>query len=89
MRTEKDLIEKLHDSLTQEILKEFEKLDWVAMRNTPYVLELVKGSFVIEIDKANRAYSAHYSEYNNRYVTFFDMEEHKLLHELFECWGWL
>lgn len=85
MKTEKDLIKKLHSTPSQEILKEFEKLGWVTMRNTTYVLELVKDNFTIEIDKTNRGYSAHFTEYNNRYFTFFEMEEHKLLHELFEC----
>lgn len=85
----KDIIKKINETLTHEILKGFEKLGWVAMRNTPYVLELVKDNFTIEIDKTNRGYSAHFTEYNNRYFTYFEMEEHKLLHELFECWGWL
>ena len=89
MRNRKDLIKDLEETLTESILKDFEKLGWVAMRNTPYVLELVKDNFTIEIDKTNKGYSAHFTEYNNRYFTYFEMEEHILLHELFKCWGWL
>lgn len=71
------------------ILSEFKKLGWFIMRNTSYYLELVKDSFIIGIDKENRTYAAKYSEGENSYIAFFDMEEHKLLHELFDLWGWL
>lgn len=89
MRTEKYFTKKIHDTLPKEILEDFEKLGWVVMRNTPYVLELVKDNFIIEIDKTIKGYSAHFTEFDNRYFTYFEMEEHKLLHELFKCWGWL
>lgn len=68
------------------ILADFKKLGWLIMRDTKFVLELVKDNFLIEIDKENREYNAHFIQGKDRYITFFDMEEHKLLHELFELW---
>lgn len=84
----------------EEILKEFEKLDWfVADGYVNFVLKkLIKEQeffgeichrCYISINKEIKTYSAVdlHSFVTCRYE--LSMQEHKLLHELFKCWGWL
>lgn len=66
-----------------DILKDFEKLGWIVSRNDEddFTLRL-KGNptCAIWIDKLTKEYSM---------SCCLDMQEHKLLNELFEVWGWL
>lgn len=85
----------------EEILKDFEKLGYVIEKEKNYigynqdVLFFYKSMYkihsagikpwdttILKILLKNREYRI--SDYS--YIT---LEEHKLLHELFECWGWL
>ena len=65
-----------------DILKDFEKLGWIVSRNDEddFTLRL-KGNptCAIWIDKLTKEYSI---------SCCLDMQEHKLLNELFEVWGW-
>lgn len=65
-----------------DILNDFEKLGWIVSRNDEddFTLRL-KGNptCAIWIDKLTKEYSM---------SCCLDMQEHKLLNELFICWGW-
>ena len=67
----------------QEILKDFEALGWIVSRDDEddFILRL-KGNptCVVWIDKTTKEYSL---------TCYLDMQEHKLLNELFMCYGWL
>jgi hypothetical protein len=67
----------------QDILNDFEKLGWKVTQNDEddFTLRL-KGNppCTIWIDKLTKEYSMN---------CCLDMQEHKLLNELFICWGWL
>lgn len=66
-----------------DILKDFEALGWIVTRNDEddFTLRL-KGNptCAIWIDKLTKEYSLN---------CCLDMQEHKLLNELFTLWGWL
>ena len=65
----------------QEILNDFEKLGWEVAQNDDSCMIICFDSFVrIVILKCYKEYAI-----NN----LFNMQEHKLLHELFEVWQWL
>ena len=65
----------------QEILKDFEKLGWKVTQNDDSCMIICFDSFArIVILKCNKEYAI-----NN----LFNMQEHKLLTDLFLCWGWL
>ena len=66
----------------QDILKDFEKLGFKVERNSDALCLLSMNDFKIDIRKYGRKYSI--SEWD-----YLDIQEHKLLHELFKCWGWL
>lgn len=63
-----------------DILKDFEKLGWKVYTNNNEFLYLeLEGYGLIQIDKIDKSYK----------VTFaITIQEHKLLNELFEVWGW-
>ena len=67
----------------QDVLNDFEKLGWYVSRNDEddFTLRL-KGNptCAIWIDKLTKEYSM---------SCCLDMQEHKLLNELFTIWGWL
>lgn len=67
----------------EEILKDFEKLGYVIVRNDDDWLELeIVGTDVsIMSSKLDKSY-----DFAGEPLT---MQEHKLLNELFECWGWI
>ena len=66
-----------------DILNDFEKLGWIVSRNDEddFTLRL-KGNptCAIYIDKLSKEYSM---------SCCLDMQEHKLLNELFEVWQWI
>ena len=66
----------------KEILKDFEKLGYFIVENSNAFLKLELNDFEIKIEKYAKKYCASDWEY-------IDIQEHKLLHELFICWGWL
>ena len=66
----------------QEILKDFENLGYKVKGNSDALLVLSMNDFEIDIRKYGKKYSV--SDWD-----FIDMQEHKLLHELFTCWGWI
>ena len=68
----------------QDILKDFEKLGYVIVDNNKYELILVKDmKFHLIINKELKHYMV------VALTPTLTMQEHKLLSELFECWGWL
>ena len=77
----------------QDILKDFEALGYAIIKNDEYCLILVnEWNHIIEIDKTCKRYQCYYyTEYTNQFElsTYIDMQEHKLLNELFALWGWL
>lgn len=83
---------KLKPRTEQEILKDFKKLGYKVKENTDNVLVLTT--------KDNHTFlmiSKHFKQYELEYTfchqacasLWISLEEHKLLHELFACWGWL
>lgn len=76
----------------EQVLKDFEKLG--------YYLNLKKEGFlyygIILSNKNIKELEIHisfsmksYAKYEQGLCTTIDMKEHKLIHELFEVWGWL
>lgn len=78
-----DCLNLMQPRTEADILKDFEKLGWIVSRNDEddFTLRL-KGNptCAIRIDKLTKEYSI---------SCCLDMQEHKLLNELFEVWGWL
>lgn len=72
----------------QEILKDFEALGYVVARNDWEKLVLNKFDEVIKIDKIDKWYKK-FLAYSGGISEIITMQEHKLLNELFEVWGWL
>ena len=67
----------------QDVLKDFEKLGWECTRNDEDKLTLRFSdcpSCSIWINKNENGYSCN---------TIITMQEHKLLNELFQIWGWI
>ena len=71
----------------EAILQDFRRLGYKVRENNRNRLKLQVSDFIIDISKINRVYRC-YFEYDE-VICCIEMEEHKLLHELFECWGWL
>lgn len=100
MRTEEclinDLIEKLEETLTREILKDFEKLGYKINENSPVNfiwLEKERTNYIIRItiNKLFQSYCKHEISKRDCIDLPFNItvNEHKLLNELFKIWGWL
>ena len=82
----------------EEILKDFEKLGWIVVdNNVDLVLKRLEKEMFIEIypycyihiNKEKQTYSVIDIHNGANYRYELSMKEHKLLHELFICWGWL
>lgn len=71
----------------EEVLKDFKKLKWKISIDNDIFIDLVgsTSSKNIYCDKHIRIYKK-IKSYRNTEIT---MEEHKLLTELFQIWGWL
>ena len=67
----------------KEILKDFEKLGYEVKESSDGLCLFKIGGYVIDIRKYGKKYYAIMG------TVYMYMQEHKLLHELFECWGWL
>ena len=93
MRTEQDLIKDLEETLTREILKEFEKLGYLRQFGDDVVWCLRK-----IIDNRQKSIDIHIRFkavccsmiINDRETPcYLEIQELKLLNELFELWGWI
>ena len=71
----------------EEILKEFEKLGYEIQQNNKIRLIMYWGDIQIYIDKFEQTFGKEDISYKE--ANRFDMQEHKLLNELFKCWEWL
>ena len=71
----------------QEVLNDFEKLGYEVVANGDCFIKLKNNGDMIRISK----YSVWYRCYreDSELAVPIDMEEHKLLNELFTIWGWL
>lgn len=71
----------------EEVLKDFEKLGYNVVANGGCFIKLNNNGDIIRISK----YSMWYRSYceDSGLAVPIDMEEHKLLNELFSIWGWL
>lgn len=72
----------------QDVLNDFEKLGYEDKSINPELaIILLNKNVVIAINKRNKKYSKHKrGEYE---ADNFTIQEHKLLNELFQIWGWL
>lgn len=87
-------LEKIYNSESkrteQEVLKDFEKLGYEVFCNNDLKLRLEKNNKTITISKLTRWYSCKNYDYLGKEITVhIDMQEHKLLTDLFKIWGWL
>lgn len=84
----------------QEILKDFEKLGWnVASGYIDFTFKKIEKEqemfgdiyhhCYININKEKQNYSAIDLHSFNTFRYELSMQEHKLLHELFICYGWI
>ena len=64
----------------QDILNDFEKLGYKIIQINEKIVFTDEYNRTIHINKIKKVYS---------YTTYIGMQEHKLLNELFEVWGWL
>lgn len=71
----------------EEILKDFEVLGYVNISNIPTFITLKNDNTTIVINIKKQRYR----KYINRDFepVDFTMQEHKLIHELLECEGWI
>lgn len=71
----------------QDVLKDFEKINYTLNKNDEYTLSITRENKIIHIVKPTKSYK----KYDRK--TFlslsFEMQEHKLLNELFQIWGWI
>lgn len=76
----------------QEVLKDFEKLGYKVNRNTNFTIVLENNNEIeLVISKVNHWYTCKITNSisSRKEALYIDMEEHKLLTELFTIWGWL
>lgn len=74
-----------------EILKDFEKLGYFIFCNNDLRIRLENKGDILMISKVSRWYSCKTpSDKDYEYLSVpINMQEHKLLNELFTIWGWL
>lgn len=74
----------------EEILKDFEKMSYKIVKNDEKLtLKHEIANAQIEIYKKSKCYLCEIDLGFNIIPSFIEFQEHKLIHELFECWGWL
>lgn len=77
----------------EQVLNDFKKLgykeQYYDVDYYEFVKKIDKHSNHIVIDRNLKLVGSYMSVYTREYPYSIDLEEHKLLHELFECWGWL
>ena len=79
-----DCLNLMQPRTEQEILKDFEKLGYFIKKETSFITLTNEYDDVIFIDLKDKCYDkSHYL-----HVVSITIQEHKLLNELFEVWGW-
>lgn len=75
----------------EEILQGFNKLGYTEIYvNKPYYIEMENDKRCLTIDmEENKSVVKYYDHGWEFLAEDITLEEFKLLHELFECWGWL
>lgn len=71
----------------QEVLKEFEELEYRINTNNKDILTLSQYGKHIDINKNNKTYECYLIDVGEPYMPI-ELEEHQLLHKLFEIWDW-
>lgn len=72
----------------EQVIKDFEKIGYKLTQVNEYLIKLQKEWDEILIDFKNKTYLKSYGTFDFDSVSI-TVEEHKLLHELFKCWGWI
>ena len=72
----------------EQVIKDFEKIGYKLTQVNEYLIKLQKEWDGILIDFKNKTYLKSYGTFDFDSVSI-TVEEHKLLHELFKCWGWI
>ena len=74
----------------KEVLKDFEELGYEVVCNNNLKIKLDNNGDILTISKVSRWYYYKGYDYLNKEIAVhIDMQEHKLLNELFTIWGWL
>ena len=78
----------------QDVLKDFEKLGYeIPIYNNESVefhkFDSIGRMIVISVFKPLKEYSKYLIMKNVMYVADIELQEHKLLNELFTIWGWI
>ena len=71
----------------EEVLNDFEKLGYEVKENTNIELVLGTKFFFIKFKKLSKVYHTYYED--GKLSSTINMQEHKLLTELFQIWNWL
>ena len=71
----------------EEVLKDFKKLGYKITSNDEVSMYLEKQLYIIRVFKISKCYDCQYKYSSSSFI--LDLEDHKLLHELFEIWRWL
>ena len=71
----------------EQVLEDFKKLNYDIIENDYCELRLNNIGCIILIHKYEKNYQSYWE--NSDIPSIIDIEEHKLLHELFTIWGWL
>ena len=82
-----DCLNLMQPRTEADILKDFEVIKYRIYKNDEHSLMMVRGSKVIHIIKPAKLYRKYDKKSLSSLV--FDMQEHKLLNELFEVWQWI
>lgn len=76
----------------EDILQDFTKLGYTNIYvNKPYYIEMEKDQryLTISMEEEDKSIAKYYDQGCEFPVEEITLEEFKLLHELFKCWGWL
>lgn len=72
-----------------EVLKDFEKLGYEIKKSDNIICLLNDYDTKIRISKVSRTYRVYYKKISGNMIASINMQEHKLLNELFTIWNWL
>ena len=72
----------------QEILNDFKKLGFDVILNSDYFIYFRRFDCIMRFDKQTKVYACCMHNANDLTISI-EFEYYKLLHELFECWGWI
>ena len=72
----------------EEVLEDFVKLGYdILCHNGQHYIKLNNNDYIIRISKSSKCYKCY--EEDSKLALPIEIEEHKLLTELFTIWGWL